>query len=217
MKQFILLTLAATTIGLGLSAAGFSLYAAELDEESQQIARLQSSRSLQEKDAACVRLKRVGTSRSVPALAALLTDEQLSHSARYALESMPWPEASQALQDALDKTSGLTQAGLINSLGNRRETAAVPALAKRLANADAVISTAAATALGKIAGTEALNALNAVWEVLLAPPMPPFRMRSSRRPTRRSVMAIAPGPRRYSRRFMKRKSPITFAPPPTAD
>jgi HEAT repeat protein len=163
MKQFILLTVVATTLGLGLSAAGLSLCAAELDEESQQITRLQSNRSLQEKDAACAWLKRIGTARSVPALAALLTDEQLSHYARYALESMPWPEASQALIDSLDKTRGLTQAGLINSLGNRRETAAVPVLAKRLADADAVINTAAASALGKIAGTEALKALSAAW------------------------------------------------------
>ena len=117
------------------------------------------SRRLGEKDAACARLKRIGTDQSVPALAALLTDEQLSHSARYALESMPSAKAGQALTDALAKTSGLTKVGIINSLGFRRETRAVPALARLLTDQDAQVAAAAATALGQIGGSKALKAL----------------------------------------------------------
>ena len=60
---------------------------ADTAEEQKQIAILQSNSSSQQKDAACARLKRIGTARAVPALAALLTEEQLSHSARFALES----------------------------------------------------------------------------------------------------------------------------------
>jgi len=131
----------------------------EAGEEQQLITVLQSDCSPQEKDAACARLKRVGTARSVPALTALLCDEQLSHSARYVLESMPGDKAEQALIDALGKTQGLTKVGLIGSLGVRGEEQAVPTLAKSLADSDAQVASAAALALGKIAGPEALKAL----------------------------------------------------------
>jgi HEAT repeat protein len=144
-------------LGLLLSVFSFTGTAAEGSDEQQQINVLQSSASPQQKDAACARLKRIGTARSVPALAALLADEQLSHSARYALESMPAPEASRALVEALGKTTGLTRIGLINSVGLRGETEAVPALAKLLAEPEA--ASAAAQSLGKIGGPEALQAL----------------------------------------------------------
>ena len=39
----------------------------------------------------------MGTARSVPALAKLLAIPELSHSARYALESMPCPQAGAAM------------------------------------------------------------------------------------------------------------------------
>jgi len=42
----------------------------------------------------------VGTASSVPALAALLTDNELSHMARFALERMPAAEAGAALREA---------------------------------------------------------------------------------------------------------------------
>jgi hypothetical protein len=61
---------------------------------------------------------------------------KLSHSARYALESMPGPEAEAALLQALAKTSGSNQVGIIDSLAARRDTAAVPALGKLLSDAD---------------------------------------------------------------------------------
>jgi len=136
-----------------------ALCGGEAGVEQQLIAVLRSDRSPQEKDAACAKLKRVGTARSVPALTALLWDEQLSHSARYVLESMPGDEAEQALIGALDKTEGLTKVGLIASLGVRGEEQAVPMLAKLLADSDIQVASAAALSLGKIAGPEALKAL----------------------------------------------------------
>jgi HEAT repeat protein len=134
---------------------------AQTSEEQQLIGVLQSSQSPRDKDAACARLKRTGTEQSIPALAALLTDEQLSHSARYALESMPSAKAGQALADFLAKTSGLTKVGIISSLGFRHETRAVPVLASLLTDHDVQVAAAAATALGKIGGSKALEALQA--------------------------------------------------------
>jgi len=130
-------------------------------DEPQLIAILQSERSPQEKDAACARLKRIGTEASIPALAALLTNDQLGHSARYALESMPSEKAGTALLDALAKTTGSNQVGIINSLAERGEKRALTPLAKMLAEANPITSTAAAGALGKIGGKEAEQALEA--------------------------------------------------------
>jgi HEAT repeat protein len=132
-------------------------------EQNQQIAILQSGRSLAEKDAACARLKWIGDTRCVPALAALLTDEALSHSARYALESMPGPEAEAALLQALGKTSGSNQIGVINSLAVRRDTEAAPALGRLLSDTDTNAARAAAMALGRIGGPQAIAALEAAW------------------------------------------------------
>jgi len=158
MKSLLVFLLAARLIG---SAPFCLLRAAQADEERQLIPVLQSDRLPAEKDAACARLKRLGTAQAVPALAALLADEQLSHSARYALESMPAPEAERALVEALDKTAGLTKVGIINSLGFRGEPQAVPPLVPLLNVADPAVASAAATALGQIGGAEALQALEA--------------------------------------------------------
>ena len=67
----------------------------------------------------------IGTAESVPALAALLPDKDLSHMARYALERIPAPEAGAALRDALPKLSGALKVGVIGSLGVRRDAASV--------------------------------------------------------------------------------------------
>jgi len=146
----------ATVITLGFAS---TLALAQSKDEQQLLSVLKSTASPQEKDAACVELKRIGTARSVPALAELLTDAQLSHSARLALESMPAPEAGLALVEALDKTIGLTLAGIIHSLGRRREAAAVPKITGLLADPDPNVFRAAAVALGRIGGARAVNTL----------------------------------------------------------
>jgi len=162
------LTARAVTMGALLAMVpAMLLCAAESNEEARLVGVLESNASPAQKDAACVRLKQIGTAAAVPALASLLTDEDLSHSARYALESMPYPQAAEALCAALPKTTGETRAGIIDSLGVRAERKAVPALARRLADSDAMVASAAATALGRIGGAEALRALRA------APPAAP--------------------------------------------
>jgi HEAT repeat protein len=143
-----------------LVLASFPIHPTKAAESEQQlIAVLQSNASLTEKDDACAKLKFIGTSRCIPALAALLTDEQLSHSARYALEPMKAPEASKALLDALSKTKGLVKVGIINSLGSRAELQAAPELVKLLKDSDEVVAMAAACALGHIGGSTAIDAL----------------------------------------------------------
>jgi HEAT repeat protein len=131
------------------------------DEEQDLIATLQSTASVPQKCAACQELRMIGTARSVPALAGLLGEERTSHAARYALETMPSPEAGAVLRKALGRTSGPIKAGLIDSLGWRREPEALPLLTPLLSDNDATIASAAATALGRIGGKAALAALSA--------------------------------------------------------
>lgn len=147
---------AAAFVTVGLSP---TIAVAQSRSEQQLLEVLKSGASLQEKDAACAELKRVGTARAVPALAGLLTDEDLSHSARYALESLPAPEAGLALIEALDLTKGLIQAGIIHSIGRRRETRAVAALSRLLTDPDKTVAGSAATALGRIGGAAATRLL----------------------------------------------------------
>jgi len=148
-------------------------------QESDFIAILQSSAAAPAKCAACQQLRIHGTVQSVPALAGLLGHERVGHAARYALEGMPHAEAGAALRDALARTSGQGKAGLADSLGWRRDRVAVPLLIALLSDQDAQVAAAAAIALGKIAGPEAVRALEAVpdsaspqlrqasWEALL--------------------------------------------------
>ena len=132
------------------------------DQEQKLIQVLQSNASLAEKDAACAQLKLIGTARCVPALAALLVDEQLSHSARYALEAINLAAADAALLNALPKTRGLTQIGIINSLAVRGDQRAIPALSALAMGSDVPIAFAATRTLGQIGSTDALKRLETV-------------------------------------------------------
>jgi HEAT repeat protein len=127
--------------------------------EDREIAVLQSSATLQEKDAACLSLRTIAAAKSVTALAALLPDENLSHSARLVLEGMSAAEAGRALVDAIEKTTGLTRIGIVNSIAVRAEKSAIPSLAKLLADSDSATVSAAADALGQIGGGDAIKAL----------------------------------------------------------
>src|SRR5437588_8704470 len=84
--------------------------------ETKLAAVLSTSASRDAKDYCCRVLRVIGTSECVPALSALLGDKELAHSARYALESIPAPEAGKALRDALPKLSGSLKVGVIGSL-----------------------------------------------------------------------------------------------------
>jgi len=110
------------------------------------------SRSAQ--DYVCRKLRVVGTSQSVGALAALLADEKTSHIARYALERIPDEKAAEAMRDALPKVSSKLKPGIIGSLGTRRDKKSIKAFSKLLGDSDIQVAKAAAQSLGLI-GTSA--------------------------------------------------------------
>lgn len=138
----------------------FHAVGAFAETESELMAVLQSSAGPVQKAEACAKLRLVGTAKSVSALAPLLTEERVSQAARFALEGINAPEATAALRDALGKTSGLLQAGVMDSLGWKRDAASVALLVPFLADADATVASAAASALGRIGGNEAIAALD---------------------------------------------------------
>ena len=129
-------------------------------QEAELLAVLRSDAGIQEKSTACRQLARVATKDAVPTLAALLSDEKLSHMARYALEGIRDPSVDAALRDALGKVQGAPRLGVIGSLGARRDAKAVDALAGLLEEADT--AQAAARALGNIGTPAAAKALEDV-------------------------------------------------------
>lgn len=157
MSRILILPLLLETCFSGFTAPAST---ARHTAEASLIAVLQSpSSSNREKADACAELKRTATKQSVEALAALLTDEELSHSARYVLETLPAPEASKALRQALARTSGALKVGIINSLAIRHDSAAVSDLEKLLSSPDQPVAVASAQALGRIGGSSALSQL----------------------------------------------------------
>jgi len=97
----------------------------------------------------------------VPALAKMLTNDELTDMARYALERIPGRESGMALRDALGKTSGKTRIGIINTIGERGYQGSAGSLVEFLGSSDKATACAAAAALGKIGGADAAAALKA--------------------------------------------------------
>jgi HEAT repeat protein len=149
----VFMTVAATAL------AAADNQAASEDKQRKLIAILQSDAPPQEKAITCKRLAIYGNQEAVPALAPLLTNAQLSSWARIALEVIPGPAADAALREAMDKVQGRLLVGVINSIGVRGDAKAVEALLAKLKETDAEVASAAAVALGRIGGDQALGAL----------------------------------------------------------
>jgi HEAT repeat protein len=107
----------------------------------------------------CRWLAVVGSEDCVPAVAPLLTDDDLSHPARMALEPLASPAAGAALRNALPKVHGRLLAGLIGSIGVRRDPVAVTALAGAAKDDDPVVANAAILALGTIGTASSAHTL----------------------------------------------------------
>lgn len=128
------------------------------DLETRFGAVLSSAASRAAKDYACRKLSIIGTAASVPVAAALLSDADNSHMARYALQRIGGPEARSALRKALETVKGELAIGMISSLADLADAGSVPQLAKLL-TADGPLALAAARALGRIPTSESAAAL----------------------------------------------------------
>ena len=145
-----------------LAAAASTDPAAKTQLAAKLAGLLDSGATVEAKQAACWQLSIVGSAAEVPALAKRVADKDLGYAARQALERIPGDESLAALRAALPAASGGARAGVINSLGARRDVKAVAEIAGLLTDADAMTAGAAVDALGRIGGAEAAGALMAV-------------------------------------------------------
>lgn len=134
-------------------------YKASPEKEKELLAILRSDASGAEKAIACKGLAIDGSGAAAPELAKLLSDPQLASWARIALEVIPGPEVDLALRKATESLEGNLLVGTINSIGVRRDAAAVGVLTKRLEDKDAEVASAAAVALGRVGNDAAAKSL----------------------------------------------------------
>jgi len=112
-----------------------------------------------QKAKACHRLAVIGGKDAVPALAGLLSHPELSNYARFGLEPNPDPSAEAALRAAITRLDGRLLAGVVISLGVRKDARSADALARLLGHADDNVAGAAAAALARIGGPAAAKEL----------------------------------------------------------
>jgi hypothetical protein len=110
---------------------------------------------------ACTRAGELGLKEAVPLMAAMLSDDRRNVYARYGMEPIADPSVDEALRAALAKLKGNHQIGVINSIAKRRDSKAIPALAKWMAGTDPEVAKAAAAALGSIGSLAAERELRA--------------------------------------------------------
>jgi HEAT repeat protein len=129
--------------------------------EAALVKILRSDASRAAKRMVCQRLSLIGGEPCIPVLAEWLVKPDVSDFARFALEPIPSPQVDEALRNALLKTSGPTQMGVINSVGVRKDTGAASILGELLQSPDAETAAAAARALGQIGNDDSMELLAA--------------------------------------------------------
>ncbi len=128
--------------------------------ERKLIAVLQSPDSTPDaKSWVCRTLRLAGSEQCVPAVTPLLTDPKLGPDAQFALRSLHGDKVDEALRACLSKTTGLLKAGIIQTLGARRDAKSVSTIGPTASDADPVVADATLYALGQIGGPDALKAL----------------------------------------------------------
>ena len=128
-------------------------------KQRQLIGVLKSDAAPGEKGLACKQLAIYGTKDAVPALAALLSNPDLSSWARIALEAIPGSAPDAALRKAMGELQGRLLVATINSIGVRRDAKAVTGLGGKLGDPDMAVVSSAAVALGRIGGSKAARVL----------------------------------------------------------
>jgi type 1 glutamine amidotransferase/HEAT repeat protein len=133
---------------------------ASRDAEQKLLSALRGRLKLGAIDAITRQLAVVGGSASVASLESLLSDSKTADMARYALERIDDPGATDALRRALRAaTDARIQAGLIHSVARRKDAPSVSALKELLSSPQPQLVEAAANALGMIGNEEAEQAL----------------------------------------------------------
>ncbi len=123
---------------------------------------LKSDATSASKQFVCRQLSIVGTEESADTLAGMLAEPQTSDIARYALERIPGRAVDEVLRSTLSKTTGKEKIGIISTLGVRGDNKSVSVLTAMVQDSNPEIAAAAVSAIGQIAGEEAIAALEKV-------------------------------------------------------
>jgi type 1 glutamine amidotransferase/HEAT repeat protein/sugar phosphate isomerase/epimerase len=130
--------------------------------ETRLLQFLQSNATLAGKETAFKELALIGTEASIPVLTPMLTRAETAEMARYALAAIPGAAVDDALRRSLGQApNDRIKIGIVNSLGHRQDTKAVPALAALVPSSNSEVAAAAVAALANIADRPALDALAA--------------------------------------------------------
>jgi HEAT repeat protein len=120
---------------------------------------LKSDATFASKQYVCQRLSVFGTEASVSVLAKMLSSAKEADMARYALERISGAKVDEALYKAVPKVSGTVQIGIINTIGMRKNPAAVPVLVKLMPPKEMAVGEAIMAALGNIGDESAAKVL----------------------------------------------------------
>jgi HEAT repeat protein len=153
---------AAVVAAMALVCGSVHAQEAAASREQELLAVIRSETPEADKALAFKGLAVHGSPSCVADVATYLGNERLSSWARITLEAIPGDEASAALRAAAGPGTQLASrqlTGVINSLGVRRDAAAVPLLTTRLADGDPNVAAAAAAALGTIGTADAAAGL----------------------------------------------------------
>ncbi len=128
--------------------------------EDKLLKILQSSQATSDaKGWVCRQLRHVGSEKSAAALAGLLADKQLETVARWALQSIPGEKVDAVLCEALGTVPIEVKAGVLQTIGSRRDRNAVAVVAPLAGDPNQAVAEAALYALGQIGGADALAAI----------------------------------------------------------
>lgn len=107
----------------------------------------------------CKQLWFLAPTLAAPILEGMLTDEEATDLACYAIARDRSPEADALLRNALKQAQGSALVAVVNLLGDRRDAESVAPIAALASSSDSSIAEAALGALGKIGNAEAAQAL----------------------------------------------------------
>lgn len=130
---------------------------------------LESDASLASKQFICRQLALIGSEKSLPVLSELIADSATFEMARYALEKIPDTKVDDLLRKTLENSSGTQRLALINTVGLRRDSKAVPLLEKMMSDPDVPAASAAVSALGAIADDASIHILKNAFQVPATP------------------------------------------------
>ncbi len=144
------------------------------------------------KDFVCKQLSIMGSEASVPALLGILGDPKTADIGRYALERIPGAAVDRALREALPNSSGKARVGILNTIGVRRDAAAVSALRAIALGAQEEEASAALDALAHIADAAAAGAIGEAYAKNPRAAAEPYLQAANRIAERGNTAAAAP-------------------------